>query len=97
MEYNLIEIDQFGFDPEKIKGYVVDEEIDEEGEIIKRLIVLYDGHMITIKDEDDRLIEFLRENLKVKIIGNDSEVLTDDDENKKVSLRSTTRRPKWEN
>ena len=53
--------------------------------------------MITIKDEDDRLIEFLRENLKVKIIGNDSEVLTDDDENKKVSLRSTTRRPKWEN
>ena len=97
MEYNLIEIDQFGFDPEKIKGYVVDEEIDEEGEIIKRLIVLYDGHMITIKDEEDRLIKFLRKNLKVKIIGNDSEVLTDDDENKKVSLRSTTRRPKWEN
>ena len=30
MEYSLIEIDQFGFDPEKIKGYVVDEEIDEE-------------------------------------------------------------------
>ena len=23
MEYSLIEIDQFGFDPEKIKGYVV--------------------------------------------------------------------------
>ena len=82
--YTLVEIDDFGFDPKFIKGYVIEEEPDEEGEMIKRLIVLYDGHMIKVKDEDERLIKYLREKLNVKIIKEDEE--QEDKEEKKPQV-----------
>ena len=100
MEYNLIEIDRFGFDPEKIKGYIEEQEEDDDGELIKCLNVFYDGHIVKVKDENNTLIEFLRKNLNVNIImGGDAEdKIEDEGESKKISLRSTPtkKRTIWE-
>jgi hypothetical protein len=87
-EYEIIEINNFAFDPGLVKGWqkiskYLFAEDEDDSETFEQLQIFYDGAITTVHDEDDLILSWLRQNLRRKKV-NREEIMSG--ENRKIQM-----------